>query len=96
MKTKTALIGSDGAVELDTVALVYMDLSVVVNPGNAEHNDALGLNKSFKQRTFLIFGMGLYNGGQRFENLSSCLVKFFFNGVFCLELLKHYFGIRHY
>ena len=93
METDAALVGSDCAVELNAVTLVYMNLAVVVNPRNAEHNGTLGLDKSFEQGALLIFGMSLHNGGQRFENLGSCLVKLLFTGVFCLEFFENSFGI---
>ena len=89
MKTETALVRSDGAVELNAVTFVYMNLTVVVYPGNTEHNGALGLDKSFEQCTLLIFGMSFHDRGEGFENLCGCLVKFLFAGVFGFELFKN-------
>ena len=44
METKTALVRSNCTIELYTVALVYMNLACIINPRNAEHNNALRLN----------------------------------------------------
>ena len=42
MEAKTALVGAKRGVELDAVAAVDTELAVVVFPGDAELDDALG------------------------------------------------------
>ena len=42
MEPQTALIGADGAVKLNTVAIIYLDLALVVYPGNTEQDLPLG------------------------------------------------------
>ena len=44
MEAQTALVGSDGAVELDAIAVVHLNLTLVVHPRNPEQNGALGLS----------------------------------------------------
>ena len=46
VKAQAALVGSNGRVELDTVTTVDLDLALVVDPGNTEHDDALGLDEA--------------------------------------------------
>ena len=46
METNAALIRSDSRVELNSETAVYLNLAVIVNPGNAEENLSLGLNDS--------------------------------------------------
>ena len=48
VKAQAALVGSNGRVELDAVTAVDLDLALVVDPGNTEHDDALGLDKALQ------------------------------------------------
>ena len=48
MEAQAALVGADGAVHLDAVAPVDLDLALVVDPGDAEHDDALGLDDALE------------------------------------------------
>ena len=48
VKAQAALVGSNGRVELDAVAAIDLDLALVVDPGNTEHDDALGLDKALQ------------------------------------------------
>lgn len=41
METETTLVRTKGRVELDTIATVYLRLSLVIFPDNAELDDAL-------------------------------------------------------
>ena len=57
MEAQTALVGADRGVELHTVAAVDLDLAVVVHPGNAEDDDALGLNEALHEAGFFPLGV---------------------------------------
>ena len=46
MEAKTALVRTDGGVELYAIAAIYLDLSFVVNPLNAEGESSLRLNNA--------------------------------------------------
>ena len=46
METETSLVGSDSAVELYAIAQVGLDITVIVNPGNTESEDPVGLDDS--------------------------------------------------
>jgi hypothetical protein len=52
----------DGAIHLDAKPAVYLDSPLVVDPGNAELNHPLRLNKTFKDLAVSIFLIPL-NGG---------------------------------
>ena len=43
MESQAPLVGSDGAVHLNPVTFVYLDLSLVINPGDPEKDHPLGL-----------------------------------------------------
>lgn len=57
MEAAAALVGADRGVKLYTVAAVYMGNAVVVNPGNAEHDNALRLDKALKEACLLPLGV---------------------------------------
>ena len=49
MEAQSALVGADGAVHLDAESAIDLDVALVVEPRNAEHDDALGLDNAFEQ-----------------------------------------------
>ena len=57
MEAQTALVGADRGVELHTVATVDLNLAVVIDPGNAEHDDALGLDEALHKAGFFPLGV---------------------------------------
>ncbi len=57
VETEAALVGSDGAVHLDAEAAVDPDLALIVHPGNAEHDDPLGLDDSLQDLRRAVLGM---------------------------------------
>ena len=61
MEAQSALVGADGAVHLDAETTVDLNVALIVEPGHAEHDDALGLDNSFEQTRGLIFGMFAQN-----------------------------------
>ena len=62
MEAQTALVGADGAVELDAVAAVHLDLALIIDPGHTEGDDALGLDQTLDQAGLLVLGMLLHHG----------------------------------
>ena len=72
-KTQSALVGTNCAVELYTIAAVYVYLAGIVCPYYAELNYALGLYKPFQKASLLIFGMLVDNSFKR--------IKYFFYGL---------------
>src|SRR5690606_10444761 len=67
---------SDGAVELDAVAAVDVDLAVVVHPRHAEVDVALRLHDPFEDAMLHVLGMLLEYRRQGVENLPYGLVEF--------------------
>ena len=75
MEAQAALVGADGAVELDAEAAVDADLAAVVHPGDGELNEALRLHKTLDYAVLLIFGVLLHDALEALEDLEHRLVK---------------------
>ena len=97
MEAKTSLVRTDGAVELYAVSVVYLNLSLVIYPGNTEHDDTLRsgqtLQKSISTISFLV---GFNHYAERFENLFNGLVKFRLGGILCYYSFNGFIYIRHF
>lgn len=52
MEAQAAFVGADGVVELNAVASVDLGISLVIDPGNAEHDLSVGFNHA-KQNTIV-------------------------------------------
>ena len=81
VETQSSLVGTDRAVELHAIALVYVYVAVVVHPRHAEQDRAFGFGEALQKSGFFIFGVRIDNGLQRQEDLRCGLVKFLFTGV---------------
>ena len=81
VEPQTALVGTDGRVELHTVAAVDLDLASVIDPGHTEHDDALRLDKALDQAGLLIFGVSLNNRLEALEDFLDRLQKLLLLGV---------------
>ena len=95
MEAQTALIGADGAVELNAVAAVCVNLAVVISPRYAENRCSLRLNYSLKQSPVLIGFVGIYNGTDGVENLCRRLHKFRLCRIFLLNMKNYVINIAH-
>ena len=95
VEAHAALIGAQGAVVLHAVAAVDLHMACVVNPGNAEHHDALGLHHALEKPCFFVFGMSCQSGFDRGQNLGDGLDEFRFIGVFRLHLFDDACCVRH-
>lgn len=73
METQTALVGTNGAVELYAVTRVDMHFTFVVDPGHTEYVDALGLYETLNNTGFLEFGMLVVHILDRNEHFFHCL-----------------------
>ena len=85
MEAQAALVGADGAVHLDAEAAIDLDVPLIVKPGNAEHEDALGFHDPLKDLGRDVFRMSLQHEAQRVEHFLDCLVKFRLSGVLRLH-----------
>ena len=95
VKAQTALVGSNGRVELDTIAAVDLDLALVIDPGDTEHNDALGLDEALKQGGLLVLGMGVERRLDGAEDLGRGLDELRLLGIAGLELVENFLRVAH-
>ena len=95
VKAKAALVGANGGVELDAIAAIDLDLTRIIDPRNAEHHDALRLNKTLEQSVLFIFGMSIERRAKCAQDFRGCLNEFGLVGVLGLELFKDSFGVGH-
>ena len=87
MQTETALIRSDGGVELYTETTVYLYLALIVQPRNAECNDTLRLNHSLQKGLCLILRVTVDNRLERLEDFENCLMEFFLIRILLQDVL---------
>src|SRR6185369_8962057 len=59
MEPETALVRTDSAVHLDAEAAIDLDIAMVIEPRNAEHQHALGLRYALENLVRNIFGVPL-------------------------------------
>ena len=57
MEAQATLVGANGAIELHTVADIYLHFALVVHPGHSEGDDTLGLYNALYDFCFLKLGM---------------------------------------
>ena|SRR5699024_2089649 len=96
METKTALVRSDGTVELHAVTFVYLNVAVVICPRNTEGNDSLRLYQTLKNSQFTVFFFILVNYYlQGIQNFLHCLMEFRFAWVLCYDSLVDLISVRH-
>ena len=75
MEAETALVRTDGRVELNSVAAVYLYLAGIVNPGDTEAYETLRVCHAAEDIVFDKLGALLDNLLKRSENLFYCLNK---------------------
>ena len=81
VQAQAALVGADGGVKLDAPAAVDLDVAVVVDPGDAEVEDAFGFDDAFHDAVFFNFGAGFHDGLEGLEDFADGLKEFGFVGV---------------
>jgi hypothetical protein len=57
VEADAALVGADGRGVLDAVAAIDLHLAMVIDPRDAEHDDALRFDQAIEQAVFGIFRM---------------------------------------
>ncbi len=88
MESETAFVRSDGAVHLDPKAPVDVDLSLIVHPGDAEHDDPFRLHHPLQDLRMAVLRMTLQHKLQGFCHLLDCLVEFRLGRILGLHLRK--------
>src|SRR6266446_8183563 len=76
MEAEAAFIRTDSAVHLDAESAIDLGFALVVEPGDAKHQDAFGLGDTFEDFSFLVFGMAFQHKAQRLEYFQNSLVEF--------------------
>ena len=94
METQSTLVGADGAVELYTIAQVHLYLALVVDPGNAERDDALRFNDSFYNLRFLELRMLVVDVLDRFKHFAYCLQILQFARMLALQALHNFLNFH--
>ena len=86
MEAQAALVGADGAVHLDAEAAVDLDLALVVDPGHAEHDHALGLGDALEDLGLAVLRVLLDHELEGLGHLLDGLMELGLAGVLGLEL----------
>ena len=81
MEAQAALVGADGAVELDAVAAVDLNISVLIRPWHTEADDTFWLNDAGQDVFSDIFWMGFKDWLQGCEEFFNGLEEFCFMWV---------------
>ena len=81
MEPESALVGADRVVELHPVGTVRADVVVVVEPADAEDDDAVRFGHPFQDRAGRILRMVIQEGDQRPDHFSYRLLKLALAGV---------------
>lgn len=93
MKTQTAFVWAYSAVKLYAVAVVYMYIALVVQPGNTKADHAFGNNQTFQQRIGAIVVLFLAdNRFDGFQHFGDSLHKF---GLVLISLCDSFNGFRY-
>src|SRR5665811_791249 len=90
MEAQASLVGADGAVHFDAESAIDLDVAMVVKPGNAEHEDALGFHDALENPLRDVLGVSLQHKTQRLHDFLHGLVEFGLGRVFRLDQ-PHYF-----
>ena len=86
METHTTLVRANGVVELHTVAQVGLHLALVVYPGHAESENAVGLDHALNDFSFLELGMLVVLVLHGEQDFAHSLQVFFLARVLCLKI----------
>ena len=94
VEAQTALIGTDGTVELHTVADVDLHLTLVVYPGHTEGRDALGFYNALYNLRLLKLGVLVVNVLNRFKDFSYSLKILYFSWMLLLQSLHDFLYVH--
>jgi hypothetical protein len=94
VKPQAALVGTDGAAHLDAVSAIDVDSPVIVLPGHAEHDDALGLHEAFENSRTAIFRTTRHHQVQALEHLLDRLMELWLRRVAGADLFEDLLNVR--
>ena len=94
MEAKTSLVRADGAVKLDAVTVIDLDLTLVIYPRDTEQDLALGSCQTLKKRFFSVLVLVcLDHDAQGLKNFFHCLMELGLCGVLCDHSLQDFINI---
>ncbi len=93
VEAQAALVGADGGVELNAVAAVYLSNAVVVDPGNAEHDNALRLDKALDEACLFPFGVLVDDELQALKHFTDRLKELGLVGIALFNGIIHTFEV---
>ncbi len=85
MESDAAFIRAYGVVELYAIADICLHFAFVVNPCDAECDNAVGFDHSFDYFCFLKLGVLVVYVGYAQKHFTHCLQILFLSGMLCLE-----------
>ena len=94
MEAQTTLVRANSAVELYTITKVGLNLTLVVNPGYTESEDALGLNHALNNLCFLKLRMLVINLLDRLKDFTYSLQILGFAWVFSLQVGHDFLNVH--
>ena len=94
METQSALIRTNGAVELHTVARIDVHLALIVGPRHAEHDHALWLNEALDDLGLLKLRMLIVDIMNRDQHFFHSLQKLRFSGMLPHESFQYLFNFH--
>jgi hypothetical protein len=95
VEAQTAFVGADGAVHLDAKAAVHLDLTFVVDPGNAELNHPLRLDDPLQDFPVPILLVSLHDRSDRLENFGYRLKEFGLIGITLSDDIENFLNKSH-
>jgi hypothetical protein len=94
MEAKTSLVRADGAVKLDTVTVVNLNLTLVVYPRYTEQDLALGGCETLKQSLFSVLVLvGFDHDAKGLKDFLDCLMELGLCGVLRNHSLQDFINI---
>ena len=95
MEAQAALVGADGAVELDAEAAVDAVVAGVVDPRHAEDDLAFGFDDALEDPAGLVLLVAGDDGFEGFEDFAGGLEEFRLAGIAGLQLGQDFLDVAH-
>ena len=94
MEAQAALVRADGAVHLNAESAIDLDFALIIEPRNAEHDDALGFDDALENARRPDIRDAAASTSRR-ESKTSCngLVEFGLGGILGLHLRHDLFNV---
>jgi hypothetical protein len=92
VEPESALVWTEGRVELDPKTLVDLDFAAIVDPRHSEQNDSLGFDDPFEDSVVEVLRVPFEDRNKGFHNLLNRLVKLGLPGVASDEIAHELLG----